>query len=528
MLVVSLSVSSASCMSSDPGEAMARYKHYDYTQTVLVPVSLEKQLTPGTLEFALHILVQRHVDTSIFESRYKNDEAGCPAYDPKVLLKVVLFAYSRGLLSSRKIERACRENITFMALACGMLPDHSTIATFISSMKDEIVSLFRDILLVCEEQKLLGGTHFALDGLKLSSNAAKEWSGTFADLRQKKAKLEEKVQTLLAEQTRADQEGEPSRTAAQSSEQDKVREQIQRLEKQAARIEKFLAENEPKRGKRGKEWQSNVTDNDSAKMQTAHGVLQGYNGQALVDAKHQVIVHAAAFGNGQDYGHVAPMLDGAKANGKAIGLPQQDFEGKRFSADSNYHSEENLTTCAREKLDAYIPDTHFRQRAPRFATQERHKLHPQEKFALENFIYDKEHDCYVCPNDKCLKLEARRHKIGNNVYRRYEADEADCSGCLLREKCWQNAKTRRKHLAIFVEPAHETLSHQMIAKIDTPAARAIYGQRLAIVEPVFGNLRSQKRLDRCTLRGKIKVNIQWMLYCMVHNIEKIVHYGLAA
>jgi hypothetical protein len=79
-------------------------------------------------------------------------------------------------------------------------------------------------------------------------------------------------------------------------------------------------------------------------------------------------VHAAAFGNGQDYGHVAPMLEGAKAHGKAMGLPQQYFEGKHFSADSNYRSEANLQTCAQAKLDAYIPDTHFRQRDPRFAT----------------------------------------------------------------------------------------------------------------------------------------------------------------
>jgi transposase len=502
---------------------MAKYKSYDYAQMVMVPVSLEGQLIPGTLEFAIHELVQRRMDTSIFDRIYHNDETGSPAYDPKVLLKVVLFAYSRGIISSRKIEQACRENITFMALACGMVPDHSTIAAFISSMKEEIVSLFRDILLVCEEQGLLGGTHFALDGLKLSSNAAKEWSGTFADLRQKKEKLEQKVKTVLAEHTRADQEGETSNTA----EQDKVHEQIQRLEQQAARIEKFLTENEPKRGKRGKELQSNITDNDSAKMQTAHGVMQGYNGQAFVDAKHQVILHAEAFGNGQDYGHVAPMLEGAKGNGTAIGLAQNYFEGKRFSADSNYHSEANLTTCVQEKLDAYIPDPHFRQRDPRFASQERHKPRPPEKFTLEDFTHDKEHNGYVCPNDKFLKLEARRHKIGNNLYRRYEADAADCAVCPLREKCLQNAATRGQHLAVFVEPAHATLSQQMIAKIDTPEAREIYGQRLAIVEPVFGNIRSQKRLDRFTLRSKIKVNIQWMLYCMVHNIEKLLNYGMA-
>ena len=141
---------------------MARYKHYDYAQAVMIPVSLEKQLSPGTLEFAIHILVQRCLDTSLFESRYQNDDTGSPAYDPKLLLKVVLLAYSRGLISSRKIEQACRENVTFMALACGLAPDHSTIAAFVSSMKEEIVSLFRDILLVCEEQGLLGGTHFAL------------------------------------------------------------------------------------------------------------------------------------------------------------------------------------------------------------------------------------------------------------------------------------------------------------------------------------------------------------------------------
>jgi hypothetical protein len=289
-----------------------------------------------------------------------------------------------------------------------------------------------------------------------------------------------------------------------------------------------LAKNEPTHGKRGKALQRNVTDNDSAKMQTAHGVLQGYNAQALVDAQYQVIGHAEASSNGQDYGHVAPRLDGAKANVQAIGLPGHYFEGKSLSADSNYPSEGNLTACAQAKLEAYIPDTHFRQRDSRCATQERHKPPTHEQCIVQDCTYDNAHECSVCPNGKCLKLEARRHKIGTNLYRRYEADAAACGACLRREKCLQNAKTRRKHLAVFVEPVTVTLSQQMITKLDTPEARAIYGQRLAMVEPVFGNMRSPKRLDRFTLRGKIKVNMQWMLYCMVQNIEKIVHYGMAA
>ena len=114
---------------------MAKCKPYNYSQNVMVPVSLEDQLMPGTLEFAIRTLVEDRMDTSIFDDRYDNDATGRWAYDPKVLLKVVLFGCSRGLISSRRMERACRENITFMALTCGQCPDHSTIAAFVSSSR---------------------------------------------------------------------------------------------------------------------------------------------------------------------------------------------------------------------------------------------------------------------------------------------------------------------------------------------------------------------------------------------------------
>jgi transposase len=145
---------------------MAKFKAYNYSQRVFLPVSLEDQLIPGTLEFAIHTLVENRLDTARFETHYRNDETGRLAYNPKILLKIVLLGYARGLISSRKIEQACRENVVFIALACGQQPDHSTIATFVSSMKAEILPMFRDVLLVCQEMDLLGGTFFALDGLK--------------------------------------------------------------------------------------------------------------------------------------------------------------------------------------------------------------------------------------------------------------------------------------------------------------------------------------------------------------------------
>jgi transposase len=498
---------------------MAKFKTYDYRQRVLLPVSLEDQLMPGTLEFAIHTLVETRLDMAIFHGKYRNDETGRAAYDPKILLKVVLLAYSRGLISSRKIEQACRENVVFIALACDQQPDHSTIAAFISSMKDEILPLFRDVLLVCEEMNLLGGTMFALDGCKLPSNASKEWSGTFPELHKKKRKIEAKVAQLLEEQMQTDREqDEPSELRASSSSQQQL---VEKLQKKAELIDKWLAENQPKIGAAGRERQSNITDNDSATMMTSHGVVQGYNGQGLIDAKHQVIVHGEAFGNGQDHGHIPPMLTGALENLQSLGHEPDFFKEKILTADSNYHTQVNLKECQELGLDAYIPDRKFRNRDPRFATQQRQQA---RRFTFKDFHYEESLDQYICPQGKILKLLVKRVLDHGHLYRKYIAAEQDCQTCPLKSRCIYGKGGKRKHLAV---PIGESLSKQMVEKIDTEQGRRIYPQRLAIVEPVFANIRTNKRLDRFTLRGKIKVNIQWLMFCLVHNIEKILNYGMA-
>jgi len=506
---------------------MAKYKYYDYSQRVLVPLSLEEQLMPGTLEFAIHTLVETRMDMSIFEHRYNNDETGRWAYDPKILLKIVLLGYARGLISSRKIERACRENVTFMALTCEQCPDHSTIAAFASSMHQEIVALFRDVLLVCEEEGLLGGTMFALDGSKLPSNASKEWSGTLSDLRKKQEKIEKKVEQLLKQQVEADKRDDEDEKAESSSGLLNREKQIERLKKKAERIEKFLKENSAKIGRRGKEIKSNITDNESATMLTSHGTIQGYNGQALVDSKGQVIVHAEAFGEGQDHHHIAPMVDGAKENMEALGHGEDYFEGKQLAADSNYHSPPNLSTCEEERLDAYIPDIGFRKRDSRFATQKRHGPKKAKRFSLEDFQHDETTDKYICPQGKALKLRAKEVVVDGVIYKRYAADKNDCRFCELRSRCLRGQKAKRRHLGVPLGRIPGNLTQAMAEKIDTEQGREVYNKRIGIVEPVFANIRFQKRLDRFWLRGKTKVNIQWLLYCMVHNIGKIMRYGFA-
>jgi hypothetical protein len=261
-------------------------------------------------------------------------------------------------------------------------------------------------------------------------------------------------------------------------------------------------------------------------MMTSHGVVQGYNGQAVVDGKFQVIVHGEAFGEGQDHYHVGPMVEGAKENLKALGHSEDCLEGKVLVADSNYSSPANLEVCEKEKLDTYIPDIRFRTRDARFATQERWRSLRGKRLGLEDFQYREKRDEYVCPKGKILHRVGKKSMVYGKMRRRYVADREDCGRCDLGARCMAK-KVRRRNLRVPVGGVPRNLLKEMGRKVDTERGREIYHQRIGIAEPVFANIRAVKGLDRFTLRGKIKVNIQWLLYCMVHNIGKIMSYGFA-
>ncbi|MDP1860959.1 MAG: transposase, partial [Gemmatimonadaceae bacterium] len=168
---------------------MARYKYID-TNPRFLAVDLARQLLPGTFEHALNHLLDHAIDLSHFDARFRNDSTGAPAYPPALLLKVVLFAYSQGIVSSRRIERVCQEHVTFIALCGDSAPHFTTIAEFVSTLKDDIARVFAAVLAVCDSQGLIGREMFAIDGVKLPSNASKHRSGTRADFEHQAAKLE--------------------------------------------------------------------------------------------------------------------------------------------------------------------------------------------------------------------------------------------------------------------------------------------------------------------------------------------------
>jgi transposase len=175
---------------------MARYKLIDRSPK-FIPVVLDAQLIAGSFEYALDYLIDHELDLSRFDAHYNNDDTGAPAYAPSILLKIILLAYSRGTVSSRVIERACRENVLFMAISGDSAPQFTTIAKFVRELSTEINHLFTQVLLTCDAQGLIGHQMFAIDGVKLPSNASKHRSGTHAELAHDAERMEQAVSTLL-------------------------------------------------------------------------------------------------------------------------------------------------------------------------------------------------------------------------------------------------------------------------------------------------------------------------------------------
>ncbi len=506
---------------------MARYKQID-TNPRFLPIDLAKQLLPGTFEFALNHLLDKEIDLSAFDQRYRNDTTGATAYSPALLLKIVLFGYSQGIISSRAIERACREHITFIALCGDHAPHFTTIAHFISELGEDIQWIFTQVLIICDGQGLIGREMFAIDGVKLPANASKAKSGTHADFEHRAQKLEAAVQSMLERHRQADELGiEPD--VLEKEERKRLR-----LQKEAAGLREWLAQHdEDRRSSKGKVRKSNRTDNDSAKMATSKGVIQGYTGIAAVDSEHQIIVEAQAHGTGSEHELLVPVIDA---------MSDVLAEDSLITADAGYHSEANLAALAERHINALIADNGMRQRDERFATQERHKAKPDplvdksskskkpSLFQPKDFHYDPSTTTCICPAGKTLYSNGKNCTANGRKYAKFTGAKQDCVPCQLRERCLRAPdKTSVRQVAIFYRNQPSPLKHteMMKQRIDSPTGRALYGRRMATVEPVFGNLRHNKRLTRFTLRGQRKVNAQWKLFCLVHNIEKLAYHGYA-
>lgn len=504
---------------------MARYKLVDRNPK-FIPVVLSEQIQPGSFEFTLDHLIDHELDLSALDSRFKNDQTGATAYDPRVMLKIVLLAYSRGLISSRAIERACQQNVQFMALSGDAAPSYTHIAKFVRELGDEIKPLFTQVLMTCDRMGLIGKELFAIDGVKLPSNASKERSGTHAELLHRAERLDKAATKIIAAHRQQDEsKGEQNLDQRRQA-------QLDRLRKEAQATRTFVATNQPKRNAKGVELKSNITDNDSAKMATGKGVIQGYSAQAAVDHAHQVIVAADVLGSGSEQVALLPMVALAKPYATSATV---------ITADAGYHSNDNVAALHAQNTPALVADNAMRQRDERLSEQAKHKAKPDplydkaksttsanqpRLFRPQDFTHDPQANTCVCPAGKPMYSNGAHCVVNGRVHHKFTGTKASCEPCQLRAQCLRTPeKTLVRQVAIFYknQPSPHPATEAMKRAIDSEHGRCTYSKRMGTVEPVFANLRHNKQLNRFTLRGRCKVNTQWHLYCMVHNIEKIVN-----
>src|SRR3954452_18151829 len=411
---------------------MPNFKSVDYSPRFLA-VDLSRQLLPGTFEYALHHLLEHEIDLSEIEGCYRNEEVGASAYQPRVLLKIVLLAYGYGL-SSRGMEAACRDNVRFIAISGDSQPDHSTLAKFVSGLGAAIARVFAQVLVICDRQGLIGREMFAIDGVKLPANASKAKSGKRKDFVRQAQKMQQAVDKILGRH----REHDLSAVEAPLSEREKR--QVERLKREAKQINEWLQQHpQERKSAKGNPRLSNSTDNESAKMPTDKGVVQGYTGVAAVDEKHQIIIEAQAHGTGSEQELLLPLVEA---------LDELRAPHTIVAADSGYYSEANLKELEAKGVEAFIPDNGYRKRDARYAGQEQHKAKPDalwdksEKAASKprlfrpcDFQVAADFSHCICPAGKRLYRNGSNCNIGGRKAIKFTGAQRDCGKCPLRAQC---------------------------------------------------------------------------------------------
>jgi transposase len=416
----------------------------------------------------------------------KVSSEGNRPYHPKMMLKVLFYAYASGIFSSRKIAKALGENVAFIYLAAWQRPDFRTINNFRTNNIEQLEPLFVQIVRLCQQLKMVKLGHIAIDGSKFKANAADRKTYD-------KKRIEQEMKRILDKAAQQDQQEDALYGSDNSGDElpEAIRDRKQRIEK-LKQIQKELDQQD-----KGK---LNATDAEAAFMKTTAGIKTAYNAQAAVDQEVQVIVAADVTNQPNDRQQLLPMVEQTEQNTQG----QIDI----LSADSDYSTAQNLENLEPHKIDAYIPDDTYQSRC-------RGKAVPA--FDKDNFIYDQDSDVYRCPAGKLLKFWYTKRNP-NGDYRVYRC--ADCDSCPHFGQCTKS-KRGRSIWRRFIDPKIKA----MRLKLDSKTGKAVYAKRKHIVEPVFGHIKAVLGFNGFHLRGLEKVKAEFKIVAIAHNLKKISKYA---
>jgi len=456
------------------------FKRYDQKQQFLLPFNLEEFVSENHISRVLNDLIDV-ADISAIESTYS--ENGCPAYHPRLLLKILLYGYLINIRSSRKIEEMTETDTAFMYLAAMQKPDFHTICRFRSTHLDSIKEIFSQIVMICKEMGLIGSS-ISIDGTKVKANASPKQSKS-SDA------IEKEIDKILRESIETDErEDEIYGDSTPYKMPEELVDKKYRLEKIKAAKKKMDEEKLKK---------VNITDPDAKIMKHKDGSKKpSYNCQVAVDEKEQIIVAADLVDEENDLHQIEPMIENVK---ETLG-----YKPTIVLADAGYFSYDNVQFLLDEEIDAYIPDNFY----------EVEKRGKTKKFRKLLFTYDEKKDCYYCP--AAFEIPFTRIQIRENEpdLRCYVCKY--CSLCVLKNAC-----TDSKNRTITRDP-REYLMEDMRAKLNTEEGMEQYQKRMCTVEPVFGQTKQDRGFREFLLRGKRKTKIEFLMMCTVHNIKKIAEF----
>lgn len=341
------------------------YRPYDPDQLLLLPLAVRDFVPEGDLAHFIDDVVDE-LDLSAIEAVYEAEVRGYPPYHPRMMTKLWLYAYTIGATSSRKLARLVQRDVGVMMLAAGNRPDFRTLARFRQRHLQALAGLFKQVLTLCRRQGLLGLEHVAIDGTKLRANASKHSAMSYGRMQQEEARISREIDAWFAEADRVDAEEDERYGAERRG--DELPEELQTAAGRRAAIRAAMAELEAEAAAAGREEpseqaQRNFTDPESRIMRSSEGAfIQAYNGQAAVDAQHQVIVAAMLTPMAADSPLLLPMVDLVRRN---LGR-----NPRQLSADAGYCSEANLAVLSRRRLDPFIatgrvPRRYHQPAAPR-------------------------------------------------------------------------------------------------------------------------------------------------------------------
>jgi transposase len=451
-----------------------RFKPYHPNQLLLLPPDMKDWLPDDDLVYFIMEMLDQ-LDLSAIYDSYDGTKGGQPAFDPKMMSGLLLYAYCVGLPSSRKIEKATYHQVPFRVLTADQHPDHDTIAEFRKRHLKALSGFFVQILRLCQKVGLVKLGHVSLDGTKVKANASKHKAMSYGRMEKKAEELEAEVRRLLQEAQAADDAEDalygkgkrgdelPEELRFKQKRLEKIKEAMESLEQEAkaeadakrkemAEKEQALKEQGKKRrGKKPKapsekpdpKAQRNFTDADSRIMKdsASKSFEQGYNCQVAVDDKSQIIVASGVTQQSNDKQQVKPMVEAIKDN-------TGGSKPKKVSGDTGYFSESNIDYLEGERIDGY--------------------------------------------------LATGKHKHTDIT------ESAPC-GRIARDA---------------------TKKERMARKLRTKKGRETYSKRKQIVEPVFGQIKEVRGFRRFLLRGLENVMGEWDLICLTHNVLKLFRSGL--